>query len=56
MESNKYHVVSLTCEIYKQQNKWTNQMKQKQIHRYRGQTDGCQNGGGGGMGKKGEGD
>ena len=30
----------------KNQNKWTNITKQKQTHRYREQTGGCQRGGG----------
>ena len=38
------------------QNKQINETKQKWMDRYREQTDGCQRGGGGGMGKKSEGE
>ena len=43
-----------TCVWYLK-NKTNEQIKQKQSHRYRGQTGGFQKKGGGGLGKRGEG-
>ena len=44
-EKDKYHMIFFTCGIYKN-NKIYEQIKQKQTHRYREQTDDCQMGGG----------
>ena len=50
-EKDKYHMISLRREIKK-----IKQIKQKQTHRYREQTGGCQKGGAWGMSEIGEGD
>ena len=46
-EEDKYHMISLICGILKKEKIRTNITKQKQTHRYREQTDGCQRRGGG---------
>ena len=45
-EKDKYHMISLICGIYYYSMTQMNlSMKQKQTHRHRGQTCGCQGGG-----------
>ena len=54
-EKDKY-MISLICEIWKKNPQWTNETKQKEIHRHREQTSVCQREGHWGNGEIGEGD
>ena len=49
-EKDKYHMISLMCEIYNMEQMILS-TEQKQTHRHREQTGGCQREGGGGEGE-----